>query len=93
MDFEGIEQTTRIAVRLLDNVIDASQFPLPPQAENARGSRRIGLGMTGLADAMVTLGVTYGSSDSLTMAADVTRHIRLACCASQPAGRDRLECP
>ena len=50
-----------IAVRLLDNVIDASRFPLPAQAENARGSRRIGLGITGLADALVMLGLTYGS--------------------------------
>ena len=75
VDFEGIEQTTRIAVRLLDNVIDASQFPLPPQAENARGSRRIGLGITGLADAMVMLGLTYGSDRSLSIAADIMRSI------------------
>ena len=75
IDFAGIEQTTRIAVRLLDNVIDASRFPLPPQAENARGSRRIGLGITGLADAMVMLGLTYGSDRSLTIAADIMRSI------------------
>ena len=75
VDFAGIEQTTRIAVRLLDNVIDASQFPLPPQAENARGSRRIGLGITGLADAMVMLGLTYGSDRSLSIAADIIRSI------------------
>ncbi len=54
-----------VAVRLLDNVIDASRFPLAAQAENARGSRRIGLGITGLADAMVMLGLCYGSADSL----------------------------
>jgi len=75
IDFEGIEQTTRLAVRLLDNVIDASRFPLPAQAENAHGSRRIGLGITGLADAMVMLGLTYGSTDSLAVAADIMRHI------------------
>jgi ribonucleoside-diphosphate reductase alpha chain len=71
IDFEDIEQTTRVAVRLLDNVIDASKFPLPQQAENARGSRRIGLGITGLADAMLMLGLSYGSPESLTMAADI----------------------
>jgi ribonucleoside-diphosphate reductase alpha chain len=75
IDFGGIEQTTRIAVQLLDNVIDASQFPLAPQAENARGSRRVGLGITGLADAMVMLGLRYGSTDSLATAADIMRRI------------------
>jgi ribonucleoside-diphosphate reductase alpha chain len=75
IDFQSLEQTTRCAVRLLDNVIDASRFPLPPQAENARGSRRLGLGITGLADAMVMIGLTYGSADSLTMAADIMQHI------------------
>jgi len=75
IDFEGIEQTTRIAVRLLDNVIDASQFPLPPQAESAHGSRRVGLGITGLADAMVMLGLTYGGAESLAAAADIMRRI------------------
>ena len=75
IDFEGIEQTTRIAVRLLDNVIDASRFPLPQQAENAHGSRRIGLGITGLADAMVMLGLTYGSDVSLSAASNIMRSI------------------
>jgi len=75
IDFQGLEQTTRLAVRLLDNVIDASRFPLLPQAENAHGSRRIGLGITGLADALLMIGLTYGSADSLAAAADIMRHI------------------
>ena len=75
IDFQSLEQTTRCGVRLLDNVIDASRFPLPPQAENAYGSRRVGLGITGLADAMVMIGLTYGSANSLTMAANIMRHI------------------
>ncbi len=75
IDFEAVEQTTRIAVRLLDNVIDASRFPLAPQAENARGSRRVGLGMTGLADAMVMLRLRYGSPDCVAMAADIMRRV------------------
>ena len=75
IDFAGLEQTARVAVRLLDDVIDASRFPLPAQAENAHGSRRIGLGMTGLADAMVMLGLTYGSDGSLRIAADIMRSI------------------
>jgi ribonucleoside-diphosphate reductase alpha chain len=75
LDEEQIKETARIAVRLLDNVIDASRFPLPQQAENARGSRRIGLGITGLADALVMLGLRYGSAESLRVAADTMRLI------------------
>ena len=75
IDFTGIERTTSIAVRLLDNVIDTSRFPLLQQAENALGSRRIGLGLTGLADAMVMLGLNYGSEQSLAAAGDIMRSI------------------
>jgi ribonucleoside-diphosphate reductase alpha chain len=75
IDQEGLAAATGIAVRLLDNVIDASRFPLPQQAENARGSRRIGLGITGLADVLVMLGQRYGSEPSLTIAADIMRLI------------------
>ena len=75
IDLTDIEGTTRIAVRLLDNVIDASRFPLPEQRENAQGSRRVGLGITGLADALVMLGLRYGSTDSLAVAADIMRII------------------
>jgi ribonucleoside-diphosphate reductase alpha chain len=75
LDYERLTHIARVAVRLLDNVIDASQFPLPQQAENARGSRRIGLGIIGLADALVMLGLRYGSEQSLTVAADIMRAI------------------
>ncbi len=75
IDFKNLAETAQIAVRLLDNVIDASQFPLPEQAENARCSRRIGLGITGLADALVMLGLTYGSDRSISLAAEIMRCI------------------
>ena len=75
IDVEGLTETTHVAVRMLDNVIDASRFPLPQQAENARGSRRIGLGVTGLADALVMLGLQYGSDRSLATARDLMRLI------------------
>ncbi len=75
IDADGLAETTRIAVRFLDDVIDASRFPLPEQSEVARGSRRIGLGITGLADALVMLGLDYGSERSLTFAADILRLI------------------
>jgi ribonucleoside-diphosphate reductase alpha chain len=75
IDFAGIGETASVAVRLLDNVIDASRFPLARQADNAHGSRRIGLGITGLGDALVMLGLTYGSDRSLNIAAEITRSI------------------
>ena len=75
IDFRSLTETVQVAVRLLDNVIDVSRFPLPQQAENAHGSRRIGLGITGLADALVMLRLTYGSDRSLAVAADAIRQI------------------
>jgi ribonucleoside-diphosphate reductase alpha chain len=75
VDVEGLIETTAVAVRLLDNVIDSSRFPLPQQAKNARGSRRIGLGITGLADALVMLGLTYGEERALSLARDVMHAI------------------
>jgi ribonucleoside-diphosphate reductase alpha chain len=75
IDMEALGAAARIAVRLLDNVIDASRFPLSQQAEQARGSRRIGLGITGLADALVMLGLHYASDRALTAAADLMRLI------------------
>jgi ribonucleoside-diphosphate reductase alpha chain len=52
-------------------VIDASRFPLSRQAESAQGTRRIGLGITGLADALLMLGSRYGSEESLDLAREV----------------------
>jgi ribonucleoside-diphosphate reductase alpha chain len=75
IDFDGLTNATQIAVRFLDNVIDASRFPLPQQAESAHGSRRIGLGITGLADALVMLGLTYGSDRSVALAGEIMRCI------------------
>lgn len=74
-DWETLERAVPLAVRLLDNVIDLSRFSLPSQAEQARGSRRIGLGITGLADALIMLGLRYGSEQSLQFAAQVMRRI------------------
>jgi ribonucleoside-diphosphate reductase alpha chain len=65
-----------VAVRLLDNVIDATRFPLPQQQASVRRTRRIGLGITGLADALVMLGLRYDSEAAFTFAADTMRRIR-----------------
>jgi ribonucleoside-diphosphate reductase alpha chain len=61
LDSSGLDELVRTAVRMMDNVVDASRFPLPEQAAEARAKRRIGLGVTGLADALLMLGLRYGS--------------------------------
>ncbi len=75
LDLEGIRATARIAVRMLDNVIDASDFPLEHQAQRARRSRRVGLGITGLGDALILLGRGYASAEGREIAAQAMRTI------------------
>ncbi|SCY36621.1 adenosylcobalamin-dependent ribonucleoside-diphosphate reductase [Paracoccus tibetensis] len=65
LDPEGLDELVRTAVRMMDNVVDASRFPLEAQAEEARNKRRIGLGVTGLADALLMLGLRYGADDAV----------------------------
>ncbi|MCL7744137.1 adenosylcobalamin-dependent ribonucleoside-diphosphate reductase [Guyparkeria hydrothermalis] len=69
LDHDALAQTAAQAVRFLDNVIDASHFPLPAQGEQARNSRRLGLGITGLADALIMLGLHYDSTEAREQAA------------------------
>jgi ribonucleoside-diphosphate reductase alpha chain len=61
LDGAALDDLVRVAVRMMDNVVDASRFPLPEQAAEAAAKRRIGLGVTGLADALLMLGLRYGS--------------------------------
>jgi len=61
LDVAALDHLVRTAVRMMDNVVDASRFPLPQQAAEARAKRRIGLGVTGLADALLMVGLRYGS--------------------------------
>ena len=75
VDFEGIAATAATATRMLDNVYEISQFPLPQQRAVAQASRRIGLGITGLADALIMLGIEYGTPHSLELAARIMRTI------------------
>jgi len=64
-DWEGFVEDVEVAVRFLDNVIDLSHFPLPEQRERALASRRIGLGVSGLADLLMMLCIRYGDEASL----------------------------
>ncbi|MEY8840702.1 adenosylcobalamin-dependent ribonucleoside-diphosphate reductase, partial [Cribrihabitans sp. XS_ASV171] len=64
IDEVALDKLVTTAVRMMDNVVDASKFPLPQQAEEARNKRRIGLGVTGLADALLMVGLRYGSDEA-----------------------------
>ena len=61
LDTVMLEDHVRIAVRFLDNIIDVSKYPLAAQKQEARAKRRIGLGVTGLADALIFCGLDYDS--------------------------------
>ena len=61
LDEALLADLTGTAVRMLDNVIDISRYPLPEQEAEAKAKRRLGLGITGLADALLFCGATYGS--------------------------------
>ncbi len=67
-DAEAFDGTVDAAVRMMDNVIDVSRFPLEEQRQEAIAKRRIGLGVTGLADALIMMRATYGDARSLDLA-------------------------
>ncbi len=68
LDMEEVRRITGIAVRMLDNVVDVSNYPLEAQAAEARAKRRIGLGVTGLANALAMCGLRYGSDEAASAA-------------------------
>jgi ribonucleoside-diphosphate reductase alpha chain len=75
-DFEAFGKVVRVAVRMLDNVLDATVWPLPQQAAEARNKRRIGLGFTGLGDALVMLGLRYDTDAAREMGARIAESMR-----------------
>ncbi len=60
----AMQELVATAVRMMDNVVDVSKFPLEAQAAEAQAKRRIGLGVTGLADALLMLGLEYGTDEA-----------------------------
>ncbi len=67
IDPAELEALTRTAVRMMDNVTDASAFPLDKQQEEALAKRRIGLGVTGLGDALILCRARYGSKEAVAL--------------------------
>ncbi|WP_375259511.1 adenosylcobalamin-dependent ribonucleoside-diphosphate reductase [Citreimonas sp.] len=78
IDDAALDDLVATAVRMMDNVVDASKFPLPQQAEEARNKRRIGLGVTGLADALLMTGLRYGSEEAAVKTGEWLRRIARA---------------
>jgi len=68
LDEERLAELSALAVRFLDNVIEVSHYPLPQQEAEAKAKRRIGLGITGLADALILCGERYGSGEAAALA-------------------------
>ena len=69
-------ETVGTAVQMLDNVLDATAWPLPQQKDEAAAKRRVGLGYTGLGDVLIMLGLRYDSQEARDFAADLTAQMR-----------------
>ncbi|MDR3500305.1 MAG: adenosylcobalamin-dependent ribonucleoside-diphosphate reductase [Parvibaculum sp.] len=67
IDEAELADLVHVAVRAMDNVVDVSRFPLPEQEHEAKAKRRIGLGVTGLADALIMCRARYGSASSISL--------------------------
>ena len=81
-DFERMREVAAVAVRMLDLVLDATEWPLPQQAAEARAKRRIGLGFLGLGSALVMLGLRYDAEEGRALAARIAETLRDAAYAA-----------
>ena len=75
-DQAGFAEVARVATRMLDNVLDVTVWPLPQQQEEARSKRRVGLGYTGLGDALVMLNLRYDTPEARDMARQISELMR-----------------
>ncbi|CAN5254426.1 vitamin B12-dependent ribonucleotide reductase [soil metagenome] len=75
IDWDGLRETVRTAVRFLDNVIEQNRYPLAEIDAMSRGNRRIGLGVMGFADTLIKLGITYDSEEGLAFAEKVMKFV------------------
>jgi len=75
VNWEMLGEVTRLAVRFLDNVLDVNSYPLPDQKEQSQKERRIGLGVTGLADFLTVLKLKYGGEEANKMVDKLFRFI------------------
>lgn len=78
VDWDRLADVAAVAVRFLDDVIDVSRYPFRELGEAARATRKIGLGVMGLAEMLATLGIPYDSDQGVRFAGQVMRHIQRA---------------
>ena len=76
VDWTGLAATVRLAVRFLDDVIDVSRYPVAELGDTARATRKVGLGVMGLAELLATLGIPYDSQPAVRLTGRLLRHIR-----------------
>lgn len=74
-EYDLLEDDLPYIVRAMDNVIDETVYPLPQQEDEAKSKRRMGLGITGLGNALGALGIEYGSEDAQKWTRDILRFI------------------
>ena len=75
-DQAAFGEVVRVATRMLDNVLDVTVWPLPQQQEEARNKRRVGLGFTGLGDALIMLNLRYDTQQARDMARQISESMR-----------------
>ena len=78
IDLGALEGLVTTAVRMMDNVVDVSNFPLEVQRHEAQAKRRIGLGVTGLADALIMCGARYGGARAVELTENWMRRLQRA---------------
>jgi len=90
LDPDALDELVTVAIRMMDNTVDVSNFPLPQQRAEAQAKRRIGLGVTGLADALLMTGLRYGSDEAAAQTGDWLHRIaRAAYLASVDLAREK----
>ncbi|HEX2116618.1 MAG TPA: adenosylcobalamin-dependent ribonucleoside-diphosphate reductase [Alphaproteobacteria bacterium] len=90
LDEAEFDRIVPLAVRMMDNTIDVSRFPLPEQQQEAKAKRRIGLGVTGLADALIMCRARYGSEAAVALTEGWMRRLqRNAYLASVELAREK----
>ncbi|MBU0664587.1 MAG: adenosylcobalamin-dependent ribonucleoside-diphosphate reductase [Proteobacteria bacterium] len=76
VDYERLKKVTQTATIFLDNVIDCNRFPIPEIEEMTLKTRKIGLGIMGLHDMLIQMGIPYGSEEGRNVASEVMQFIR-----------------
>ncbi|MGH8130990.1 MAG: LAGLIDADG family homing endonuclease, partial [Steroidobacteraceae bacterium] len=76
LDYPRLRELAAAAVRMLDDVLDVTYWPLPEQQREAQDKRRLGLGFTGMGTALMMLRVRYGSEEGVALAGQIARELR-----------------